>query len=57
MNKKKQVSKLLTAFSFAILLSACGSKGDLYHEEQENPQANEEKNQQHEESQSQNKGQ
>lgn len=57
MNKNKQLSVFLVAFLVAVLIPACGSKGDLYQGEQDKAQANKIENEQQVQSPPQNKGQ
>ncbi len=57
MNKNKQVSVFLIVFSIAALLPACGSKGDLYQDNQQSSQPSENQNEQQASSQPQKKEQ
>lgn len=43
MNRINRALSHIIAFSLLLLLSACGSKGDLYHEEQDENVQNESK--------------
>lgn len=57
MNKIKQIILFTISFSLVALLSACGSKGDLYHEKPESSQVSETQTEQQVKSQPHKKGQ
>lgn len=53
MHKIKRILFFIVSFSMVTLLSACGSKGDLYHDDKDANSANETQKDQQEESQPQ----
>ncbi len=53
MNKIKAILFIMVSFSMLTLLSACGSKGDLYQGEQNNESAGKQQQVQQDESQPQ----